>query len=298
MRRPCCRSSRSTSSIARDVRRSGRVIPAATRCGEQPPQHQRLGVVQHHRAREHAADGEVDLRQHQGHRHQGRRLRRKRQRRRPDRRQRRASALAKSVSGNVEVADTQIDGTLEAGSVSGDVILRRLTARRIDTSSISGTVEVGGRPVRSHRRAVDQRRRGLFRPAGQGGRYALKSHSGEVTVAIAGEHRVSNSTPRRSPARFIRTSRSPRMGPIRDGASGRSRAATATAAPSSISRHSAETSSLRSARARRTSPSSGTGLADPVNRAGRSVASRCKLILTSGRGDETGGSQVSLWRRR
>ena len=46
---------------------------------------------------------------------------------------------AKSVSGNVEVVDTQIDGTLEAGSISGDVVLRRLTARRIDTSSISGT---------------------------------------------------------------------------------------------------------------------------------------------------------------
>ena len=94
--------------------------------------------------------------------------------------------IAKSVSGNVEVADTQIDGTLEAGSVSGDVTLRRLTARRIDTSSISGTVRL--EDVQCDR--IDaQSISGVVAfsgPLAKGGRYALKSHSGEVTVAIAG----------------------------------------------------------------------------------------------------------------
>ncbi len=93
---------------------------------------------------------------------------------------------AKSVSGNVEVTDTQIDGTLEAGSISGDVVLRRLTARRIDTSSISGTVRM--EEVQCER--VDaQSISGLVTfsgPLARGGRYALKSHSGEVTIAISG----------------------------------------------------------------------------------------------------------------
>lgn len=93
---------------------------------------------------------------------------------------------AKSVSGNVEVVDTQIDGTLEAGSISGDVVLRRLTARRIDTSSISGTVRM--EDVQCER--VDaQSISGVVTfsgPLARNGRYALKSHSGEVTVAITG----------------------------------------------------------------------------------------------------------------
>lgn len=93
---------------------------------------------------------------------------------------------AKSVSGNVEVVDTQVDGTLEAGSVSGDVILRRLTARRIDASSISGSVTMDD--VQCERIDVSSIS-GLVSfsgPLARNGRYALKSHSGEVRVVIAG----------------------------------------------------------------------------------------------------------------
>jgi len=94
--------------------------------------------------------------------------------------------IAKSVSGSVEVADTQIDGTLEAGSVSGDVLLRRVSARRIDSNSVSGAVTM--EDVQCER--IDaQSISGLVAlsgPLAKGGRYALKSHSGEVTVAVSG----------------------------------------------------------------------------------------------------------------
>ncbi|HEY7057022.1 MAG TPA: DUF4097 family beta strand repeat-containing protein [Vicinamibacterales bacterium] len=94
--------------------------------------------------------------------------------------------LAKSVSGNVEIADTQIDGTLEAGSISGDVVMRKVAARRIDTSTISGTVRMEDMQCD---RIDAQSISGPVAFSGalaRGGRYALKSHSGEVTVTISG----------------------------------------------------------------------------------------------------------------
>jgi DUF4097 and DUF4098 domain-containing protein YvlB len=93
---------------------------------------------------------------------------------------------AKSVSGNVEVSDTQIDGTLEAGSVSGDVILRRLTARRIDASSISGGVKLDDVQCDRIDASSISGTIGFGGSLARNGRYALKSHSGEVRVAIAG----------------------------------------------------------------------------------------------------------------
>ncbi len=92
--------------------------------------------------------------------------------------------IAKSVSGSVEIADAQIDGMLEAGSVSGDVLLRRLSARRIGTNSVSGTIKM--EDVQSER--IDAQSISglvaLFGPLAKGGRYALKSHSGDVSVAV------------------------------------------------------------------------------------------------------------------
>lgn len=93
---------------------------------------------------------------------------------------------AKSVSGSVDVSDTQVNGTLEAGSVSGDVLLRRLKAQRIDASSISGEVKL--EDVQCER-VEGQSVSGSLTfsgPLAHGGRYELKSHSGEVRVAIAG----------------------------------------------------------------------------------------------------------------
>ena len=282
-RRRCCRSFRSTSSIARDVRRSGRAIPRrdalrgngrniniSVTYNITAPVNTRLTAKSiSGNIKVTDIKGDVSAESVSGDVRIGGSGR---------------VGMAKSVSGNVEVADTQIDGTLEAGSVSGDVILRRLTARRIDTSSISGTVRMEDVQCDRDRRAVDQRRGGLFRPAGQGRPLRAEVALGRGDASPSPAASASKSTPRRSPARSVRISRSPRMGLIRAGVSGRSRAAMATAAPSSISRHSAETWSSRSAE---DPPTPAHPVAPALlslrNGAGRSVASRCRLILTSGR---------------
>jgi DUF4097 and DUF4098 domain-containing protein YvlB len=95
-------------------------------------------------------------------------------------------AMAKSVSGNVEILDTQVDGALEASSISGNVVLQRLNARRLDLGSVSGDVRLID--IRCDR--VDaQSISGTIEFSGalaRGGRYELKSHSGEVRVTVAG----------------------------------------------------------------------------------------------------------------
>ena len=49
-------------------------------------------------------------------------------------------AAAKSISGDVEIVDTQTDGAIEVQSISGSVLLRKVTARRLDIGSVSGSV--------------------------------------------------------------------------------------------------------------------------------------------------------------
>jgi hypothetical protein len=92
----------------------------------------------------------------------------------------------KSVSGDVEIVDTQVDGGLDAGSVSGSVTLRKVKARRLDLGSVSGGVTLAD--VECERANV-QSVSGDIRfegPLARNGRYELKSHSGEVRVAVAG----------------------------------------------------------------------------------------------------------------
>ena len=95
-------------------------------------------------------------------------------------------AAAKSVSGNVEVINTQIEGQLEASSVSGNVIVRDVKARRVELGSVSGNVVAHG---------VDSDRLEAQTVSGdvefegalaRNGRYELSSHSGSVKAAVAG----------------------------------------------------------------------------------------------------------------
>jgi DUF4097 and DUF4098 domain-containing protein YvlB len=93
---------------------------------------------------------------------------------------------AKSVSGNVEILDTTIEGAVDAGSVSGNVVLRRVKARRLDLGTVSGDLlledleceRVSGQSVSGNVNFQG--------PLARSGRYDLKSHSGEVRVAITG----------------------------------------------------------------------------------------------------------------
>jgi len=95
-------------------------------------------------------------------------------------------AAAKSVSGNVEVVDTEMDGHLEASSVSGTVLLRNLKARELNVDSVSGGVslqDIVCDRVEAQSVSGDVDFSG---PLAKAGRYELTSHSGNVRVAVAG----------------------------------------------------------------------------------------------------------------
>lgn len=95
-------------------------------------------------------------------------------------------AAAKSISGNVEIMDTEIEGLLEASSVSGNVLLRNLKARRLDVGSVSGNVmlqEVECDRVEAQSVSGDAQFAG---PLARSGRYELSSHSGNVHFTVAG----------------------------------------------------------------------------------------------------------------
>ena len=93
---------------------------------------------------------------------------------------------AKTISGNVEISDTRSDGGLEASSVSGNVEMRAVAARRVTAGSISGNVilqDVASERVSGQAISGSVRFGGELTPSG---RYDLKSHSGDVRLVVAG----------------------------------------------------------------------------------------------------------------
>ena len=95
-------------------------------------------------------------------------------------------AAAKSISGNVEITDTRIEGQLEASSVSGTVLLRGLKARSVEAGSVSGNVMLQGVTCDRMEAQTVSGDVQFFGPLASGGRYELSSHSGNVQVAVAG----------------------------------------------------------------------------------------------------------------
>jgi DUF4097 and DUF4098 domain-containing protein YvlB len=95
---------------------------------------------------------------------------------------------AKTISGNVEIADAQVDGALESSSVSGDVVLRRVTARRIDVGSVSGDIKLDD--LQCDRVSANSTSGGVSFAGAllRNGRYELKSFSGEVRLALSGNN--------------------------------------------------------------------------------------------------------------
>jgi DUF4097 and DUF4098 domain-containing protein YvlB len=93
---------------------------------------------------------------------------------------------AKSISGDVEIVDTETDGAVEVQSISGAVLLRKVTARRVEVGSVSGSVvvqDVQCDRVEAHSVSGNVEFAGAL---AKGGRYALNSHSGDVRIAIGG----------------------------------------------------------------------------------------------------------------
>jgi DUF4097 and DUF4098 domain-containing protein YvlB len=95
-------------------------------------------------------------------------------------------SAAKTISGMVELVDVQTDGALESGSVSGDVVLRRVTARRIDATSVSGSIRL--EELQSDRVSANSTS-GSVAFSGtlaRNGRYELNSFSGEIRLLLSG----------------------------------------------------------------------------------------------------------------
>lgn len=95
-------------------------------------------------------------------------------------------ASAKSLSGDITITDTQADGSIDASSVSGSVTLRKARARGVDLGSVSGDIVV---------QDVECDRADLHSFSGnvqfggsltKNGRYDIKSHSGDIRLAVAG----------------------------------------------------------------------------------------------------------------
>jgi hypothetical protein len=93
---------------------------------------------------------------------------------------------AKTISGTVEIMDAQVDGVLEASSVSGDVVLRRVTARRIEAGSVSGHIKL--EEAQSERVSASTTSGAVWYSGAliRNGRYELKSFSGDVRVTLTG----------------------------------------------------------------------------------------------------------------
>lgn len=95
-------------------------------------------------------------------------------------------SAAKSTSGSVTISDTDSDTAIEAGSISGEILLHRVKAPRLEVSTISGRVVMQDVVCE---RIEAQSLSGDVEFGGQlvkGGRYEFNSHSGNVRVAVAG----------------------------------------------------------------------------------------------------------------
>ena len=96
-------------------------------------------------------------------------------------------ASLKTVSGDIKVASSAVDGQLGATSVSGDVVIQGFKARRVDAGTVSGNVKLTSGACEQatvHSVSGDV---GLAATLAQGGRYELRSHSGDVSITVDGK---------------------------------------------------------------------------------------------------------------
>lgn len=95
-------------------------------------------------------------------------------------------SAAKTISGVVEIVDVQTDGVLESGSVSGDVTLRRVSARRIEASTVSGSIKLDELQCDRVEASSTSGAVAFTGTLARGGRYEFNSFSGEVRLALSG----------------------------------------------------------------------------------------------------------------
>jgi DUF4097 and DUF4098 domain-containing protein YvlB len=93
---------------------------------------------------------------------------------------------ARTISGTVSLSDISTEGTVQAGTVSGDVILQRVKAARLEVGVTSGDVTArditsANVELKSLSGSID-----FAGAVSRSGRYELQTHSGTVHVAVTG----------------------------------------------------------------------------------------------------------------
>jgi DUF4097 and DUF4098 domain-containing protein YvlB len=94
------------------------------------------------------------------------------------------TVTGKTISGNVDVTDTTVDGMLSAGSISGTVKVQRARVASLNATSVSGSVildDIDSDRVEAQAISGDVLFSGDF---AANGRYELSSHSGNVRLAV------------------------------------------------------------------------------------------------------------------
>jgi hypothetical protein len=93
---------------------------------------------------------------------------------------------AKTVSGNVEINETTVQGPMEAATISGTLTLRKVQAQRLDLGSVSGDVVIQDVACeRVHAQSISGEVQ-LLGALHRGARYDLGSHSGQIRVVVSG----------------------------------------------------------------------------------------------------------------
>jgi len=96
-------------------------------------------------------------------------------------------ARAKTVSGDVDIQGATSNGTLDIGSVSGDVRAKGVKARRIDAGTVSGDAELADTTCDAATMKSVSGDVSFSGALAKAGRYEFRSHSGDVRLTVAPE---------------------------------------------------------------------------------------------------------------
>jgi DUF4097 and DUF4098 domain-containing protein YvlB len=93
---------------------------------------------------------------------------------------------AKSMSGTIDIADVKTDGGIDASTISGDVRLRHVSARRVNGGSISGEVRLEDIDSSSVSARTISGEIAFGGALARQGRYEFKTNSGDVRLTLTG----------------------------------------------------------------------------------------------------------------
>ncbi len=94
---------------------------------------------------------------------------------------------AKTVSGRIELDGVARADLVDLSSISGDIVARRSTVRRVQASTVSGRVTLTDVACDAASLKALSGEVAFAGPLAKAGRYEFKSHSGDVRLTLAGD---------------------------------------------------------------------------------------------------------------